>query len=77
MSRHREKTDEVPDGIDAPTQFPTERNMYGINCGVCGGLFYVDESTYNGVRTAIEFDQTDNPFCCDDCEAQDREEAVL
>jgi hypothetical protein len=77
MSRHREKTDLVPDELDIPTQFPTKRNMYGVNCEVCGGLFYVDEATYNGIRTAIEFDQTDNPFRCDDCEAQDQDEAVL
>lgn len=77
MSRHREKTDEVPDEIDIPTQFPTERNKYGIDCEACGGLFYVDETTYNSVRKALEFDETDNPFRCPDCEAQYEEEAVF
>jgi hypothetical protein len=76
MSRHREKLDEIPDAINTPTEFPTEWNKYGINCEVCGGLFYVDETTYNGIRAAIEFDPTDIPFRCDDCREEYEEEAV-
>ncbi len=47
-----------------------------IRCGVCEDLYYVDETTYNRVKRALEFDPTDNPFSCDDCEEEYDEEAV-
>lgn len=76
MSRHREKSDEIPVALDTPTELPTEWNKYGINCEVCGGLFYVNETTYDRVRSALEFDPTDTPFRCDDCEQAAGEEAA-
>jgi hypothetical protein len=76
MSRHREKADEIAAVIDTPTEFPTEWNKYGINCEVCGGLFYVDERTYERVRSAVEFDPSDIPFRCDDCQEGYDEDAV-
>jgi hypothetical protein len=62
MSMNREKSDEIPADIDTPTEFPTEWNKHGINCEACGGLFYVDDTTYNRLRSAIEFDPSDNPI---------------
>ena len=76
MSRHREKADEISALLDTPTEFPTGWNKYGINCEVCGGLFYVDEATYSGIRSAVEFDPSDIPFRCDDCRQEEKEEAV-
>lgn len=73
----REKLDEPRSDIDAPTKFETERNTHQIRCGVCEDLYFVDETTYNRVRRALEFDPTDNPFSCDDCEEEYDEEAVL
>lgn len=76
MPRLRETLDEPRSGVETPTKFETERNKYEMRCGVCDGLFYVDEMTYNRVRSAIDFDPTDNPFRCDDCEQEYDEEAV-
>jgi hypothetical protein len=39
-------------------------------------MFFVDESVYNRVRVALEFDPTDNRFCCDDCEEEYAEDAA-
>jgi hypothetical protein len=76
MSRHTEKADEISILFDTPTEFPTEGNKYGINCEGCGGLFYVDEATYSGICSAVEFDPSDIPFRCDDCLQEDEEEGV-
>lgn len=76
MSRHRESSDEIQAAMETPTEFPTEWNKYGINCEVCGGLFYVDETTCSRVRSALEFDPTDTRFRCDDCQEVNDEEAV-
>jgi hypothetical protein len=76
MSRLREELEEIPQNIEAPTKFPTERNKYEMRCGVCDGLFYINEAIYEQVRSAMEFDPTDNPFRCNDCEQEYDEEAV-
>ncbi|HWO00839.1 MAG TPA: hypothetical protein VNS63_16385 [Blastocatellia bacterium] len=76
MPRLRETLDEPRSDADTPTNFKTEVNTHGMLCGVCDGLFYVDEATYNQVRSAIEFDPNDNPFRCDECKEEYDEEAV-
>lgn len=43
---------------------------------ICDELFYVDEATYERVRSAMEFDPADNPFRCDDCEQEYDDEAA-
>ncbi|HSB11525.1 MAG TPA: hypothetical protein VLM38_18700 [Blastocatellia bacterium] len=75
MPTLRETLDEIPAAIETPTTFPTERNKYEMRCGVCDELFYVDETTYDRVRSAVEFDPTDNPFRCDDCQEEYDEDA--
>ena len=76
MTRLRETLDEPRSDVDTPTKFKTEVNNHRMLCGVCDGLFYVDEATYSRVRSAIEFDPAGNPFRCSDCEQNYDEEAV-
>jgi len=76
MARLKETLDEPRSDVDTPTKFKTDVNSHRMLCGVCDGLFYVDETTYNRVRSAIEFDPADNPFRCSDCEQNYDEEAV-
>lgn len=76
MSRLRETLDEIPDAIETATEYPTERNRHAVFCGVCAQLFYIGEADYDRVRRDIEFDPTDSPFRCADCEAEYDEEAV-
>jgi hypothetical protein len=77
MSRLRETLDEMNDSSRTPTRFRTDGNSYEVRCGVCGGRFYVDETIYIRMRRAVEFDPSDNQFCCDDCEEEYEEEAAL
>jgi hypothetical protein len=56
------------------TRHATEINAHAVPCSVCSETFYVDEATYDKVTTALEYDPSDNPFVCDDCEAEYTEE---
>lgn len=47
----------------------TPVHRHEVDCVECGGHFFVDDVTYERVRRAIEFDPTDDPFVCSDCEA--------
>ena len=76
MSRLRETLDEMNKSSGTPTKFQTNGNRYQVRCAVCDEMFYVDESIYNRVRRAVEFDPGGNPFRCDDCEEEYEEEAV-
>jgi hypothetical protein len=76
MSKLRETLDEIPAAVETPTKFQTKLNKHEMRCGVCDELFYVDESIYDRVRRAVEFDPTDNPFRCDDCEEEYEQDAV-
>ena len=76
MSRLRETLDDL-DKTGSPTRVETNVNRYKVRCSVCDGMFYVDETTYNRARHAVEFDPADNPFCCDDCEQEYDEEALF
>jgi hypothetical protein len=59
---------------EGPTREKTEVNHYPLHCETCGGLFYVDEATMRRVETAVAYDPSDNPFRCDECEAEDADE---
>ena len=75
MSGLRETLDDLETSVDAPTRFKTEGNTCELHCAGCSELFYVDEHTFNRALSALAFDATDNPFYCDDCEAEYAEEA--
>ncbi len=44
-------------------------NQFGIRCGMCGDLYYVDEATKARIAAADETGP-DNPFQCEDCETE-------
>ena len=75
MSGLRETLDDLETSVDAPTRFKTEGNTCELRCAGCGDLFFVDQLTFERALSALAFDATDNPFCCDDCEAEYAEEA--
>lgn len=76
MPRLKETLDDLDTAAGNPTAFKTEFNKYEVRCGVCDELFYVDQATYSRVLAAIEFDPTDNPFRCNDCEEEYEEESI-
>ncbi|MFY9611489.1 MAG: hypothetical protein WAU45_23115 [Blastocatellia bacterium] len=76
MTKLRETLDDTQSAVETATKFKTELNKHELRCGVCNDLFYVDDSTYNRVRVALDFDPTNNPFSCEDCEQEYAEEAA-
>jgi hypothetical protein len=62
------------DGKEAERPTATERasetHPHAVPCGECGKTFYVDDATYEKVRSAAAYDPGDNPFVCDRCEAE-------
>jgi len=58
-----------------PTKQPTQANRYGLRCGDCGDLYYVDDGTMRRVRSAHEGDPSEVPFRCDNCEEEYAEDS--
>jgi hypothetical protein len=74
MSRLRSRLDpeEQRDFIVGPTNYRTGQNKSKLLCGFCNGIYYVDEITFQQVMSALE-EGGNNPFCCDECEAEQEE----
>lgn len=51
---------------DGPTSYKTPANGVEVRCGMCGGLFYVNEATATTISVAARTG-LDNPFMCKDC----------
>lgn len=66
--------EEQQGAIEGPTTYKTATNKYELHCGVCGGLYFVDEATLGEVSAAMDADPSENPFCCDDCEEEYEED---
>ena len=64
--------EEQPDFIQGPTGYKRSPNQSELVCGYCHGINYVDEVTFQRAISAMA-EGIDNPFCCDECEAE-REE---
>jgi len=65
-------TEEQPGFIEGPTRYKTGPNQSELVCGFCNGIYYVDEVTFQRAMLAME-EGIDNPFCCDECEAEQEE----
>lgn len=74
MSRLRStlNPEEQPDFIESPTRYKGGPNQSELVCGFCHGIYYVDEVTFQHAMSAME-EGIDNPFCCNDCEAEQEE----
>jgi hypothetical protein len=56
------------------TRVKTPGNPHPLRCGSCGGIFHVDDSIYHQFRRAIDYDASDNPFLCEQCNEEEAEE---
>jgi hypothetical protein len=66
MLKSEMNPEERPGLQEGETSYRTPANTVEVRCGMCGGLFYVDEAT----ATAVDFASRaglDNPFMCADC----------
>jgi hypothetical protein len=52
-----------------PTLYRTALNRFELNCGMCGGVYFVDQATAERVHEAVR-QGFDNPFRCEDCEEE-------
>ena len=50
------------------TTHKTQTNRYPLHCGLCGELYYLDETAFRSVHSALERDPSDVPFYCEACE---------
>jgi hypothetical protein len=76
MDRLREKLnpEEEQNALTGPTRYMTDNNLHGLHCRECGGMYYVDDSIYRRVMAVTDWDPSENPFVCADCEEQYAEE---
>ncbi|MER3430385.1 MAG: hypothetical protein C4325_03150 [Blastocatellia bacterium] len=75
MTRIRAEFDADMAPKKQPSSFETEENRFPIPCSVCGKDFYFDLETKNEIARVWKA-SGENPFVCDDCEA-DLEEAAF
>jgi len=61
--------EEQPDLVDGPTTYRKGPNQSELVCGFCNGTYYVDDVMVRQAMSAME-EGLDNPFCCDECEAE-------
>jgi len=61
--------EEQPNLVEGPTRFRKGPNQSELICGICGATYYVDEVTFHQAMAAMD-EGADNPFCCDECEAE-------
>jgi hypothetical protein len=60
--------EEQPNLVEGPTRYRKGPNQSQIICGLCGEAYFVDEVVFHQAVSAME-EGIDNPFFCDDCEA--------
>lgn len=64
--------EEQPGFIQGPTRYKVGPNQSELVCGFCNGTYYVDEVTFQQAMSAMG-EGIDNPFCCDECQAEHEE----
>jgi hypothetical protein len=67
--RSRQNPEEQTNVVEGPTRYRRGPNQSELVCGCCHEIYYVDDSTFNQAITAMK-EGSDNPFCCDECEAE-------
>ena len=55
--------------VVGPTKYKKGPNRWELTCAMCGGIYYVDDVTFESVSAAVERGG-DNTFHCDICEAE-------
>jgi hypothetical protein len=54
--------------VEGPTKYRKGPNQSQLVCSSCGGSYFVDEVAAKQAMSAME-EGLENPFCCDECEA--------
>ena len=61
--------EEQTNRVVEPTKYKKGPNRFELICGLCGGRYYVNEVVFRQAMSAMEMG-IENPFSCDDCEAE-------
>lgn len=69
MLRSRLSPGEHVNRVVGPTRFRQGPNQSELVCRACGDLYFVDDLSFQEAMSAMEMG-LENPFCCDDCEAE-------
>lgn len=69
MVRLREYLDADRQGPINPSVFKTDENKNRVYCGMCGGIFFVDDGLYEAIIRAIK-ETTESPFLCTECQQE-------
>lgn len=69
MVRLREYLDADRQKPINPSVFKTEQNKNRVYCGMCGGIFFVDDTLYDAIIKVIK-ETTESPFLCPDCQEE-------
>lgn len=61
--------EEQPNRVMGPTRYRKGPNRSELICSSCSEIYFVDDTTFSQALTAMEMG-LENPFCCDECEAE-------
>ena len=64
--------EEQPNIVEAPTKYTKGPNQFKLRCALCNTIYYLDETTFHQALSAMAAG-LDNPFSCDECEAEQEE----
>ena len=52
-----------------PSVFKTDENKNRVYCGMCGGIFFVDDKLFEAIIKVIR-ETTESPFLCTGCQQE-------
>ena len=67
--RSTQNPEEQTNLVEGPTRYRMGPNQSELICGFCHEIYWVDYNTFEQAIKSME-EGLDNPFCCDECEAE-------
>jgi hypothetical protein len=72
MLRSSLHPEEQPNRVSGPTKYRGGVNQSELSCSNCHEMYFVDDVSFRQAMSAME-KGLENPFCCDECEAEQEE----
>jgi hypothetical protein len=72
MLRSSLHPEEQPNRVKGPTKYRGGPNQSELTCSSCNEMYFVDDVSFRQAMSAME-KGLENPFCCDECEAEQEE----
>lgn len=58
--------------VEGPTKYAKGPNQFRLRCALCTAVYYFDDAAFRQALSAMA-EGIENPFCCDECEAEQEE----